>query len=242
MKNTNTKYMEDSVNYNHDHTSTFMPDTSIKRNRLARPLVDYRAQERAPEEIFSGDISCDRNSAAPMGRNPLRFDIPCKCDTKHTLWCAACSAEKGDQSAIRDRRTYSQEVINLAECTYTVDNAANAYLQRLAMPDLVSTLISDHRINTIFNKEDFLDIEDDSDNIDIFITETPHDKLCSRDSYQNMDSQILESIKIEGTQEFLSKAKLLVEKHKNRFKIMLTPEAARLKPFELDLNPGSNWF
>jgi hypothetical protein len=238
----NDKKEVDSLNIT--QTSTFMPDASIKRNRLARPFVDYRALETKPEELFLEKISSDRPSAAPMGGNLSRFDYPCKCNTKHTLWCAACSsAEEGDQSAVRDRRTYSQEVINLAECTYTIDNAAHAYLQRLAMPDLVSTLISDHRLNTIFNKEDFLDIEDDSDNIDIFISETPYDKLCSReDSDRTTDSQNAESIKIEGSQEFLSKARLLLEKHANRFKIMLTPEAARLKPFELDLNPGSNWY
>ena len=42
----------DSMSTIKAQTSAFMPGATIKRNRLARPFVDYRALENKPEEIF----------------------------------------------------------------------------------------------------------------------------------------------------------------------------------------------
>jgi hypothetical protein len=110
------------------------------------------------------------------------------------------------------------------------------------MPGLMSTLIkASQHVNSIYSKEDLLDVEDDSDNIDIFIGETPHDRLCSSTQQLN-DIESIKAIKIEGNETFLSKANLLVTKYADRFKSSLTSEAARLKPFDLELEPGSSWY
>jgi hypothetical protein len=109
------------------------------------------------------------------------------------------------------------------------------------MPDLVRTSLASHYVNTLHSKDEFLDIEDDVDNIDTFVSESPYDKLCSPTTSID-DSELLRAIKIEGTDEFLSKANLLVSEHSSRFKSSLTSEAARLKSFELELQPGSTWF
>ena len=106
------------------------------------------------------------------------------------------------------------------------------------MPDLVRTSLASQYVNTLHSKEEFLDIEDDVDNIDTFVRETPYDKLCSPTTPIN-DSELLRAIKIEGTDEFLSKANRLVSEHASRFRSSLTSEAARLKSFELELQPGS---
>ena len=73
------------------------------------------------------------------------------------------------------------------------------------------------------------------------MSETPYDKLCSPQATVN-DSELLKSITIEGTDEFLAKANLLVQEHSGRFRSSLTSEAARLKSFDLELQPESNWY
>ena len=109
------------------------------------------------------------------------------------------------------------------------------------MPDFVRTSLTRQYVNSLHSKEEFLDIEDDSDNIDEFIQETPYDKLCSP-STTISDSELLRAIKVEGTETFLQKANHLIEKNASRFRSSLTSEAARLKAFDLELQPESNWF
>ena len=221
------------------HNSANNAERAIKRP-FVRPNVDNREHEKQ-DGSNSTELSCNRLPAAPMGGNPSKVDTYCKCDTKHTLWCVACShAATGSQTVHSDHRTYSGEVINLTECTTITDNKASAYSHRLVMPGLVSTLTTNY-VNTIYSKDEFLDIEDDSDNIDLFISETPYDKLCS--AATNTDhTNFLQLVKVEGSDEFLSQANLLLTKHETRFRTNLTSEAARLKAFDLELNPGSNWY
>ena len=182
------------------HNSANIAEAAIKRP-FVRPDVASRELEM-DVEMFPQLISSSRHLAAPMGGKPSN-SVTCKCDTKHTLWCVACSTAAGSQ-AVMDHRTYSQEVINLVECTTITDNRASAYLQRLVMPVLVGTSITSQYVNSIHNKEEFLDIEDDSENIDIFLGETPYDKLCSPIAPLN-DIETLNSIVIEGNEIFLSK-------------------------------------
>jgi len=225
-------------------TKAVRPDvnesTNIAESAIKRPFVGPTVASREHEVnggLFRQLAACSRPSATLMGGNPSN-SVTCKCDTKHTLWCVACSTA-GSQ-AVKDHGTYSGEVINLLECTTITDNKASAYSQRLVMQSLVRTILTRQSVNIISSKDEFLDIEDDTDNIDTFIGETPYDKLCSPKTIS--DSDPLRSITIEGTDEFLSKANLLVTQHANRFKTALTSEAARLKPFDLELQPGSTWY
>ena len=76
------------------------------------------------------------------------------------------------------------------------------------MPNLVHTVISNPQINTIFGKTEFLDIEDNSENIDLIILwakrlmikthYAPLQHMLTKDS-----SSEIESIQIKGTDEFL---------------------------------------
>jgi hypothetical protein len=109
------------------------------------------------------------------------------------------------------------------------------------MPELVRTSLTRQYVNILHSKDEFLDIEDDSDNIDDFVRETPYDKLCSP-TISVSESELLRAIKIEGTSEFLSKANHLVNENASRFRSSLTSEAANLKSFELELQQDSNWF
>ena len=233
-QSTTDKYeaVRPDVNY-----SANIAESAIKRP-FVRPTVVSREHE-VEGGLFRQLASCSRPSATLMGGNPSK-SVTCKCDTKHTLWCVACSSA-GSQ-AVEDHSTYSGEVINLLECTTITDNKASAYSQRLVMPGLVRTILTRQSLNIIHRKEDFLDIEDDTDNIDTFKGETPYDKLCSPNSTINDDSDPLQSLRIEGSNEFISKANLLVSKHASRFKTALTSEAARLTPFDLELEPSSTWY
>jgi hypothetical protein len=240
--------VSDLYNKHENSTAAMIPDIQYSANTaesaikrpFGRPDVDSR-EHGMDEDSFLQLKSCSRPSAAPMGGKPSN-SVTCKCDTKHTLWCVACSSTATGSQAVKDHSTYSREVINLVECTTITDNRASAYSQRLVMPDLMSTLIkASQHVNSIYSKEEFLDVEDDSDNIDIFIGETPHDRLCSTTTPLN-DIEAIKAIKIEGNETFLSKANLLVTNYADRFKSSLTSEAARLKPFDLELEPGSSWY
>ena len=85
------------------------------------------------------------------------------------------------------------------------------------MPDLVRTSLASQYVNTLHSKEELLDIEDDVDNIDTFVREPPYDKLCSPTTPIN-DSELLRAIKIEGTEEFLSKTNRFVSEHASRLR------------------------
>ena len=219
-------------------TSTFSTDTAIK-HISRRPIFASRGREVDVEAIMLQPTERNHPSVTPVGGN-LPNPVACKCDTKHALWCVACSTPAGSQT-VSDHRTYSKEVINLMECTTTTDNRATAYSKRVAMPDLVRTSLTRQQVNSLHSKDEFLDIEDDTDNIDDFVRETPYDKLCSPTNL-SLDSELLRAIRIEGTDEFLTKANHLVEQNASRFRSSLTSEAARLKSFELELKPDSNWF
>jgi len=219
------------------YTGTTIAESAIKLPS-GRPIVASR-EHKVDGGLFRQLAACNRPSATPMGGNPSK-SVACKCDTKHTLWCVACST--ASSQAVEDHRTYSQEVINLVECTTITDNRACAYSERVAMHDFVRTfLTSQQYINSIHSKDEFLDIEDDVDNIDTFVRENPYDKLCSPTTPID-DSELLRAIKIEGTDEFLVKANNLLSQHASRFKSSLTSEAARLKSFELELQPDSTWY
>ena len=220
------------------YISTYSAKSAIKLHS-GRPIFASRGHEVSVDAIMHQTTECNRNHSTPVGGN-LPNSVACKCDTKHTLWCAACSTSASSQ-AVEDQRTYSQEVINLVECTTTTDNRASAYFRRVVMPDFVRTSLTHQYVNSLHNKDEFLDIEDDSDNIDEFIKETPYDKLCSP-SVTISDFELLKNIKIEGNETFLLKANHLIEKYSSRFRSTLTSEAARLKAFELELQPESNWF
>jgi hypothetical protein len=224
------------------YTSTYSAKSAIKLSS-GRPIFASRGHEVDVDAVMHQLTECNRHHSTPVGGN-LPNSVACKCDTKHTLWCAACSTSASSQ-AVEDH-AYSREVINLVECKTTTDNRASAYSQKIAMPEFVRTILTRQLdnieyLNTIHSKDEFLDIEDDSDNIDEFIEETPYDKLCSP-SVTISDNELLRAIKIEGTDEFLLKANLLIEKYTSRFRSSLTSEAARLKAFELELQSESNWY
>ena len=219
-------------------TSTFSTDTAIKQISR-RPIFASRGRDVDVDAIMLQTTERNHPSVTPVGGN-LPNPVACKCDTKHAIWCVACSTSASSQT-VSDQRTYSKEVINLMECTTTTDNRAAAYSKRVAMPDLVRTLLTRQHVNSLYSKDEFLDIEDDTDNIDDFVRETPYDKLCSPTN-PSLDSELLRAIKIEGTYEFLTKVNLLIEQNASRFRSSLTSEAARLKSFELELQPNSNWF
>jgi hypothetical protein len=131
-------------------TSTNVAESAIKLPS-GRPIVASR-ERKVDGGLFRQLAECNRHSATPMGGN-LSNSVACKCDTKHTLWCVACSTSASSQ-AVEDQRTYSQEVINLVECTTITDNRARAYSQRVVMPDLVRTSLASQYVNSLHSKDE----------------------------------------------------------------------------------------
>jgi len=104
------------------YTSSNSADSAIKLP-LVRPNVAFRGHN-VDGGFFRQIAACNRHYATPMGGNPSN-SVACKCDTKHALWCVACSTSASCQ-AVEDQRTYSQDLINLVEGTTITGNKARA--------------------------------------------------------------------------------------------------------------------
>jgi hypothetical protein len=90
-------------------------------------------------------------------------------------------------------------------------------------------------------KESLLDIEDDSDNIDMFIDETPIDRLLNQSTTVPIEDDMSNLCTLDPQLNDPMAMKSLLSKYKERFRKELTPDAARLTPFELNLKPNSTW-
>ena len=107
----------------------------------------------------------------------------------------------------------------------------------------------------VYNKSQFLQPEDDTDNIDDFVEDTPYDKMFTNahneeySTEQNTDqntepnaqekiNKILDSVKDEEMKNLL---KQWIYRYSNVFNDELNEKAASVDPFKLELNPDSNW-
>ena len=114
-----------------------------------------------------------------------------------------------------------------------------------------------HVVNdtNVYDKSHFLDHEDDTDNIDDFIAETPHDIMFTKaiyeeneDLFMNNDNvefnarekikNIIDSVKDEEMSNHLRK---WMYKYTNVFNDELNEKAASVEPFKLELKPDANW-
>ena len=101
--------------------------------------------------------------------------------------------------------------------------------------------IETERRNYLYDKNEFLDIEDDEDQIDEYFDESPQERVMN-DSHHIHDKSIIELI-LEQTpdQECKILVRKLVEKHSEVFKDDLTDAAALLEPFKLEMIEKSDW-
>jgi hypothetical protein len=110
----------------------------------------------------------------------------------------------------------------------------------------------------VYSKSQFLDTEDDTDNIDEFVDETPYDKMFTNitleehsneqhfeDKEQNPEhnaqekiKKILDNVEDEEMKSLLEK---WIYKYTNVFNDELNEKAASVEPFKLELNENSNW-
>ena len=112
-----------------------------------------------------------------------------------------------------------------------------------------------HNDNNVYDKSHFLDHEDDTDNIDEFIAETPHDILFTKSIYETEENlfmnnensevnartkikNIIDSVNDEEMKNHLNK---WMYKYTNVFNDELNEKAASVEPFKLELKPDSNW-
>ena len=112
----------------------------------------------------------------------------------------------------------------------------------------------------VYSKSQFLDEEDDTDNIDEFVDETPYDKMFTNITNENEEhsneqhienneqnpeqnarekiKKILDSVEDEEMKNLLEK---WIYKYTNVFNDELNEKAASVEPFKLELNENSNW-
>ena len=104
----------------------------------------------------------------------------------------------------------------------------------------------------MYSKDKFIDVENDTDNIDDFIDETPYDKLftsatiaqhgseeapSSSSQYKKID-EIIQRVDDVEMKELMKK---WIYKYTNVFDDELNDKPARVKPFELHEKPNSTW-
>ena len=113
------------------------------------------------------------------------------------------------------------------------DNQTHRYLDRLDLGSVgASVKLHDNRLNHIYSKADVLDIEEDTDYLDDYLQETPHDRLFKekKDLIETLSTNPLEMVQLHGTPEFQAAAKVFMQRHVNRLSTELGKEPCRVAP------------
>jgi hypothetical protein len=131
--------------------------------------------------------------------------------------------------------------MNLLYNTLLLDNQTTAVQDRL---ELIAAKLdrvekATQRLNTLYAKDDLLDAEDDYDNLDEQLEESPHDRLFDK---HDTVGDPLSQVHYFGAEQFKVKAKDLFKKHKPILQSDLGREPARIAPFELKLKDNSDWY
>ena len=220
-------------------------------------LVDYESPVRywthdrmsssykRRRSILHDGSSCDCNAAALMEMGQPSIGRP------HTDMCKQCVPKEGQLYTIR-RETVGcmpdpPDTVSLTKLTasalYSVNQTQYYHSRLKLLSPLASAILQRSHLMTLrIPKEQLLDIEDDSDNIDSFIDETPIDRLCvTKVSEDLSDEGLFSKMKVEGSPHFLDKYKKFVSKYNTSFRTNLTSEAAKLDAFELELETNSDW-
>jgi hypothetical protein len=101
-----------------------------------------------------------------------------------------------------------------------------------------------NRLNLTFTKDQLLDVEHDTDHLDEYLDDTPHDMILNQDMNKDDDHGSLKSVIFEGDKQLQSKGRALMKKYSKRLSKSLNKEAARIQLFQLTLKegePGKQW-
>ena len=186
-------------------------------------------------------------SQPSLARRSLGNGTICRCEKPHTLWCASCSSqlnfvfdEEGPADSTLYGRYRSSEIGPLLKYTYYSDNQTIAMMERLELASMRNVGIN--CLNPIFSKDDFIDMEDDTDHLDEYLEDSPHDRILNQEKPSM--KQGFDSVQFYGTESFQIKTKTLMKKYKGRLQEELSPNAALVEAFVLELKndvKGKEW-
>ena len=115
--------------------------------------------------------------------------------------------------------------------------------------DRVDRMSSAHEVEEIPNtyltpKEEFLDIEEDDDQIDEFIEPTPYENLLNEElrDINCIDEDVDKVINNIPDEECKRMAKEILNRHKTVFRDQLPAAPAKLEPFQLELKEDTEWY
>ena len=162
------------------------------------------------------------------------------CGDQSRLYCIQCSSQRTYSSACTVETISGPYRTDAPAATAPLDSEfLNSIRARHAL--LREKLRADARnvLMPIVHRDALLDQEDDTDYLDDYLDESPHDLLLNNDK---VVEQGLDKMTIQGTEEFKTDYSELMTEFITRFKSNLTPIAAYLEPFRLELTKDSTWF
>ena len=157
------------------------------------------------------------------------------------LYCIQCSSKRMyPNMPTVETRSSSPLVLNTAAAKVSIQSVPldNCHVQR---SDLLKLRMRARQVLLpILHRDDLLDKEDDTDYLDEYFDESPHDRLVNNKELP-IESEKDKAI-LEGTEEFVQKYKELLAEYETRLRTSLGTEPARIEPFVLELKEGSNWY
>ena len=172
------------------------------------------------------------------------------CGDQSRLYCIQCSSQRTSSTACTVQATSCPYEMCTPAATVPLHSVPlnNSNLERYAL--LMEKLRADARnvlvpmgnrnvLMPIVHRDALLDAEDDTDYLDDYLAESPHDMLMNNDTIVEPG---LDQMVIQGTETFKTDYSALMTKFITRFKANLGPEAAYVEPFHLELKEDSTWF
>ena len=156
------------------------------------------------------------------------------------LYCIQCSSKRTYPSTSTVETLSSPLVLNTAAAKVIIRSVPLDSCQPERSNLLKLQMQARQVLLPILHRDDLLDREDDTDYLDEFFDESPHDRLVNNKELP-IESEI-DKVILEGTDEFLEEYKALIAEFETRFRKSLGTEAARIEPFRLELKEGSNWY
>ena len=220
-------------------SESFTPQSSIVEIRAKEDHQYHCAQPPSPhhrgyaehqsEQYHGADPQCPRDHQSRGYTDPLSFQPSLTIRSLgNGTTCTSCAG------AAPPGQYASPEVAPRTEHATFADNMTLASTDSAILNALRTATIN--RLNITFTKDQLLDVEYDTDHLDEYLDDTPHDRILNKEL--DVDHGQLESIQVEGHDVFRPKAKALMKKYAKRLSKTLNKEAARIKPFELTLKEG----
>ena len=163
------------------------------------------------------------------------------CGDQSRLYCIQCSSQRKSSLAFTGQATSCPYEMVTTAVTVPLHSVPLSNNIRERYDLLMEKLRSDARnvLMPIVHSSALLDTEDDTDYLDDYLEESPHDMLMNNDTIVEPG---LDQMIIQGTDKFKTDYLALRTKFLSRFKANLGPEAAYVEPFHLELKEDSTWF